>query len=139
MDNMALKMTEAYLDSREIKYQEIDEEGNKLRVSYNGENVDNISVLIVFSDDNSNCHLDCYNYCKFPVEKIDKMYKICSQMNSKYRWAKFYVDEEDNTITIEADAYIQLDSCGEEILNVVVKIVSIADLVYPEFMKAIWA
>ena len=60
-------------------------------------------------------------------------------MNSKYRWAKFYVDEEDNTITIEADAYIQLDSCGEEILNVVVKIVSIADLVYPEFMKAIWA
>ena len=59
-------------------------------------------------------------------------------MNQEYRWVKFYVDEKENSVTIADDAIIQLDSCGEEIFELMYRLADIADDVYPEFMKAIW-
>ena len=66
------------------------------------------------------------------------MYEVCSKLNNEFRWIKFYVDERDNTITLADDAIVQLDTCGEEIWEIMVRLSDIADDAYPTIMKAIW-
>ena len=67
------------------------------------------------------------------------MYELCSKMNNRFNWVKFFVDESDSTITLSDDAVIQLDSCGEEIIKLIQFMTLVADEAYPEFMKAIWS
>ena len=133
----AMKITMAYFDSKEIPYR-ADEENNILEVGQMLENKGLFHVLIFFDDD-EHVTLHSSDYCKFPVEKKESMYKTCSLVNSNYRWIKFYVDENKNNITLEDDAIIQLDSCAEEIFELICHMINIAEKVYPTFMKALWA
>jgi hypothetical protein len=66
------------------------------------------------------------------------MYQLCSELNQEYKWAKFYVDESDNTLTVQDDAIIQLDTCGAECYELLARLVLIVDEVYPKMMKTIW-
>ena len=60
-------------------------------------------------------------------------------MNDKFRWVKFYVDESDNTVSLATDAVITSATCGEVIYELVLRMASIGDDAYPEFMRALWA
>lgn len=136
-ENLAMKMTAAFLDSKGVRYQVLDEKA--MRIGFSADNKDTVEVIVVFDDDNTSVGLRSFKYCKFDDEKREEMYKLCSQKNFRYRWVKFYVDEQDNTITIADDAVIQLDSCGEEVFELVYRMVGIADDCYRDFMRAIYA
>jgi hypothetical protein len=135
---MALKMTTAYLDSKNVKYTVVDED-SRVRVGYRVENRGNLDVIVIFDKSEDSVALRSFDFCKIPDTKKEAIYEVCSKMNMEYRWIKFFVDERDNTVTLSADAVIQLESCGEEILELVNRMVSIGDDAYPNFMKALWA
>lgn len=101
-------------------------------------NFDAIKIYMIFDKEGDNfvVSFKTPNLCKFPAEKTELMYEVCSQMNRQYRWVKFYVDE--NTITCQDDAMIQLETAGNECLNLVERMLLICDRVYPELMKAVW-
>lgn len=94
---------------------------------------------IIFNKKNdTDVQIRSYCYVLYQKEKIEKVYKICSDMNKKFVIAKFYPDEEANEIVLSDDAFIQLDTCGEEVYKMLVNIYSIAEEAYPEIMHELY-
>ncbi len=126
-----------YMDIEGIKY--TNQDGERVRVSYSGDNKDSIPVYVIFDKDGEGLvTMYCWSIAKFPEEKKPLAYKICNDLNDQYRWVKFYLDK-DSEIAAQLDAYIYPDSCGEECANLVRRIVNIVDDTYPTFMKALWS
>lgn len=137
--NLAAKVTAAYFDSQDIRYSMRGDDNEIISVGFRAENKESIEILLFFSEGNDNVGIRSFDLCKVPEVKKPALYELCSKLNDEYRWVKFYIDEDDNTITAADDALIQLDSCGEECLELVMRMCDIADEVYPEIMKAIWS
>jgi len=136
--NTAMQMVCTYLDSKGVRYSP-NEEKSTIKTGFKAENKQGIELLLIFDDNNESMAIRSFDYVSFPANKIDTMYKVCSQMNKQFRWVKFYVDENDNTVTLSEDAVIQLDTAGAEAWELIVRMVSIGDDAYPEFMKALWS
>lgn len=136
--SMSLTMTKAFLDSKGFKYKANDEK-NIIETGFGGlKNKGTIKIILFFDEDDRTIAIRSFEFCTFPEDRKAAMYQACSEMNYKYRWTKFYVDDKANQITIADDAVIQLDSCGEEIFELMYRLADIADEAYPYFMKAIW-
>ena len=134
----AVQMTGAFFESQGLKYSVIDEERGVMRVGFAGiPGVGKVEIYLFFNTD-SDVAIRCFNFVQVPEDKTEKMYHICSSMNRKFRWVKFYVNDDDNALTAEDDAIIQLDSCGEEVHGLILRMVGIIKEAYPEFMKALW-
>ena len=71
--------------------------------------------------------------------KKAKIYQVMSKLNDDFRWVKFSIDENDNTVTASTDAVIRMDVAGEICYELVFRMVNIVDDAYPEIMKALWA
>lgn len=139
MNNNALKLTAAFFESKNF-YFDVDDENDVIITGVGGlKNKGSMKMYIIFDDNERTVGIRSHNFCNFPAEKKAKMYEVCSKMNDSFRWAKFYVDEKDNTITVSDDAVVSLDNCGEELFELVLRMSSIGDDAYPEFMKALWA
>ena len=136
--SVALKMISRFFDSKGIKYR-VEEENRKIRVVYDLDNVNDFVVNIFVDNDDAGVAVRSFYYVKFPANKAEAMYKKCSEINGRFRWIKFYVDDDDNTVTLAVDGVIQLDSCGEEVYELMGRMLNIADDAYPEFMKVIWS
>jgi len=139
MGSMACKLTAAYLDTQDFKYSVLGDNDEVIRANFSMDNKDGMTILVFFDSDDESASLKSFNFVKFPEAKKEKMYKVCNDLNKQYRWVSFYVDDEDNTITIQSDAIIQMDSCGPEILELMAKMSGIGDDAYPVIMKAIYA
>lgn len=125
-----------YMDNNEIKYTDCGEYA--VRVTYSGENMDSIPVVVIFDEDGENTvQFACFEVAKYKEDKLASGLITCNALNAKYRWVKFYLDD-DNDVRVECDAYVSEGSAGEECLNMVLRIVSIADNAYPIIMKSIW-
>ena len=139
MQNL-VKFVKAYIESQGKKCNIQDGHDDVLWMGFRTDNIEAIKIYMIFDKEREDfiVSFKAFNVCKFPAEKTELMYKVCSQMNRQYRWVKFYVDESDNTITCQDDAMIQLETAGKECLDLVARMVQICDTVYPELMKAIW-
>lgn len=136
--SMALEMTKVCWDAKKFGYRQVDE--STLETGMGGlDNKGDIKLIVFFDDDDKCVALRSFDYCKFNPDKKAKMYEVCSKMNNLYRWVKFFVDENDCTITLADDAVVDFESCGEELFELTLRMVSIGDEAYPEFMKALWA
>lgn len=137
--NMASKMTSTYFTTKNLKHTVLGDDGEAIRVGMGLNNVDSIQILLIFNEEGTNVALRTDGLCKFPEAKKPAMYKLCSQMNAKFRWMKFYVKEEENTIAVEDDAVIQLDSVGAECFELIMRMCGIVDDSYNDFMAEIYA
>lgn len=128
----------AYLEANGIIYEDIGE--NALVITYNASNINVIRVVVQFEEDNANyATFHAFGLCKMEDEqRFARSVMICNEMNKAYRWVKFYMDD-DRDLTISADAVIDLETVGEECLEIVLRICQIGDKALPEFFKARWA
>lgn len=125
-----------YMDENGIKYSDVRE--RVVRVSYSGDNLKSIPVYVYFSEnDEPRVRLACSSIAHFEDNKLAAGLIACNELNRKYRWVKFYVDEE-NDIIAEDDAIIDATSCGPELRELVVRMVDIIDKGYPTIMQAKW-
>ena len=125
-----------YLDTQQIKYREPKDE--MLNVSYSADNLSEISIFIDFDEEEGKAEFVCFSIGKFDQDQYAKGLIACNSCNSKFRWVKFYIDD-DNHIAVRADAILDEETCGEECLELVRRMVGIIDEAYPTFMKARWA
>lgn len=125
-----------HFDSQGIKYTDIDERA--VRVSYNGDNMDSIDIIVIFDNDDTNyVTFKCWSIGKFNDSNYSRGLLVCNDMNNHYRWAKFYLDS-DKEVTVECDAILEMSTCGAEVLELVRRLVNITDESYPNFMKVRW-
>lgn len=126
-----------YMEREGIKYTDIDERA--VRVGYNGDNLNSIPVYVLFDkDDKPFVSYKCWEIAKFPADKKAAGILACNALNAKYRWVKFYVDD-DNDLIAEMDTLVDEETCGMECATSVQRIVGIVDEAYPVIMKSIWA
>ena len=123
----------SFLDAQGVKYLEVKE--NVIRIGYNAENKDSIAAIVFFDDDND-VAIRCFEIAKCKNRELNAI-QACNQLNHKYRWIKFYVDN-DSDIIASTDAYVTEDSCGEEIFRLVLTLIDIVDKAYPAIMGAIY-
>lgn len=141
MATMASKIVESYFEEKGSKAHVV--EDDLLKAGWNLSNNASIDVFMEFLDD-THVHLEGINYAAIPSSKLDDMYKVVNGLNIKYKNVKFVLishedNPENNTICLRDDAVIQLDTCGEEVYELVQMLLAIADNAYPIIMKALWA
>ncbi|WP_034447845.1 YbjN domain-containing protein [Butyrivibrio sp. AE2032] len=139
MANMAAKVTAAFFDSKGIRYDLVGDDSEAILTGFGLDNLEGVRFLIVFDKSEEAVAIRTRDFAKFPEAKKADMFKLVNELNRKFRWVKFIVDEEECTIAAEDDAVIQLDSCGEEVFRCCCQLADIVDESYPIIMKAIYA
>lgn len=136
MAGMATKMVAAYCEAQGVKVTEI--RGDVLRAGWNFEG-GSIEIFFRFDEKDEHVHLEGMNFITVPENKYDAMYKTVNQCNDDYTHIKFVLDTKDGQINAREDAVIQLDSCGEECFELMIRMVRVVEDAFPKFMKAMWA
>lgn len=78
-----------------------------------------------------------FNLCTIHNVSVSFM-KSLNQLNSRYRWYKFFMDE-NNNIVLTSDAIIDVSNPHDEIMELLIRGINIAKSSYPDLMKAAWA
>lgn len=110
-----------------------------VKVRYSGDNMDTIEVQYFFNDDCEDAAIRVFNMCRVPKDKIAGIYRVISAQNNHYRFAKFCLDESDNTIQMEMDPVFRANDVAEICLELLSRSVNICDEAYTEFMKFIYS
>lgn len=130
------------LEEAKVKYTvgEPTESGkDNVIISFGGDNMDTIRCVLFFDTDNESAAVCVFNIVKIPSEKIAKMFITVNALNIKYRFSKFCIDTNDNTVQMEMDVSFRAGSVGPVCLEMLMYSVSMCDKAYPELMKAIWS
>ncbi len=139
MANMSAKMVASYFTNEGLKFEVDGDDEEVIRISFNADNLERIRLSLFFNEENTNVAVRVFNLCKVEESKKPAIYAACNKLNDDYRWAKFCIDEEDNTVTVATDGVIRMDVAGEIAHELVMRLVNITDEAYPILMKALWA
>ncbi len=125
-----------YFNGQGIKYQEIQE--NTIRMEFTADAKGSVDIVIFFDDPgDKHIHFLSPEIAKVSEDKFVPALMEANKLNSQFRWAKFSISDE-NRFDCEADAILDANSCGEECLELVIRLVKIVDTAYPEIMKVVW-
>lgn len=138
MANAAAKMFTSYLDSKEMRYDIGGEQENIVKMSWKLDNT-SIKIYFDFDENNSYVHILGVDFIQIAEEKFGVILDAVNDCNNQYRWIKFCLNKKDREVTAECDAVIQLDTCAEEVYELMIRMTRIVDGAYPTFMKAMWA
>ena len=97
-----------------------------------------VRILVFFFDDNNTVAIRCFDFLSVNEDQFPKALVCCNDLNRTKRWVKFYIDD-DLDICIEDDAIVDEMTAGQEVLELVMRMVAIADDAYPIMNKAIWS
>lgn len=138
MASAAAKIFEAYMAANEINISYVDDEETIMRVGWKLDNT-KIADYIIFDEGDEHIQIQGRDFIQVPENKYDIMLDVINSCNMEYRWIKFYLNKEQGEIVAMTDAIIQLDSCSEEIDELMHRMNNIVDDAYTKFMKALWA
>ncbi len=108
-------------------------------IKYNCDNVDTITVTFFFNSDCEDASIRIFDLVKVPANKAVSILQTVNKINNTYRFAKFCLDTNDNTIQLEMDPVFRGNDVAEICVELLSRSVNIADEAYPEFMKAIYS
>lgn len=135
MLTITAKLFKARLDKEGCNYT-VHEDRNGISAGWNLDGGASIRLLVSFDDDNKSCNITAYKFVNGPDAKWGKALIALNNLNENYRWVKFYIDS-DNDIILQDDAVITIDTCADEVMELVNRMLSIAEEAYPSIMKAI--
>jgi hypothetical protein len=121
-----------FFEEEGVKYTEPKE--NIIKVIYSSDNMNGIPILALFDDDGDNLvEFKCFDIINLSNKK-DEAIVLCNNINSKYRWVRFHIDE-DGDVICGADTYVFDGSCGIVCKNMLERMANIIDDVYPSFAR----
>ena len=100
MDNAAGKLFCAKLESKNLKYTVLEDDYSVIRLGFSLDNTDT-DVYFFFGKKCEDMHILCRLNLKIPESKFEKMYKVCNNLNMRFRWLKFFVNEEKRVIQVD--------------------------------------
>lgn len=110
-----------------------------MTISYRGDNMDSIRCNLFFDTDCESVALRVFDIVKVPEGKLASMFSVVNGLNNRFRFAKFCIDTDDNTIQAEIDGAFRSQDAGEVSRELLLRIINICDEAYPDLMKALWA
>ena len=134
--NMAAKMVAAFFEGQDIKVNGVRDDLLMIGWEFSG---GSMRIFFNFDESCTHVHLEGVDFIKVPAEKYDAIYKPLNECNDQYTHIKFVLDTEDGYIVARDDDIIQLESCGEECFELMIRMVKVVEDAYPKFMKALYA
>lgn len=125
----------AFLESKNLHFdaREIDNGGAMVAFPYNGK------LARIFFNGQDGTYMSMYLvFESVPAEKIPDMLVVCNELNSTYKWVKFYLDS-DNDLVLQDDAILSVDSAADEVFELMLRMFDIGKDVKNQIMKAIYA
>ncbi len=111
-------------DSRGDVVVDLPFKGKTAKCFFSGENGRYFSLYIVYE--------------RVPADKLVDILFVCNELNKNYKWATFYIDG-DNDIIIHDDAILTPETADSEAIELILRMLNIADEAKPMIMKALYA
>lgn len=137
MGKMAAKVVASFMESKGIKSIAMLKE-DLLRIGWDFEG-GSMDIFLKFDESDTHVHLEGINFIKVPEGKYDAMYKVLNECNDQYTHVKFVLDTQEGQLNARDDDVIQLDSCGEECFELMIRMLKVVEAAYPKFMKVMWS
>lgn len=130
----------AAFDAKGWKYETSENPGKSSRLvtRWNGENIQTVELAYISTDDDNDVAVRCFRIAQVPQNKMENVRKVLNELNNKYRYVKFVVDDEQD-VNCEYDLPIATEAVGACCTEMCIRMVQIIDEAYPEIMKALWA
>lgn len=132
--SLAKDMVKDYFVSGGVTPEEVNE--NVLRMTYvlNGAKA---NIYLIFGDSDRYVSILIRDFAMVPEDKKEAMCVVLNDINAKYKYAKFSVEEQ--AIIEQADVILTLDSCAEIIHEYIIRLTQILEESYKDIMRGIWA
>lgn len=127
-----------FLESKGIHAKAMEDSTNILKGGFSFKG-GSLTYFLDFDKDCKHLHIEVLEFAKIPDEKLDDMYKVVNECNSSYNFVKFIVNEKRGELIARADAVIDIETCGEECYELLIRTVQIIESAYPTIMKAVWS
>lgn len=134
----AIEKIQAAFQKADLKHS-IDQMGENwiLRAGVNG-NASTYQFLFISDKDNSNdVFVRIFQYAKFPPEAMARGYRILNELQVKYRYVRFVLNDNGN-VNVEYDFPIAFENIGNGAVETLIRLTKILDECYPVVMRAIW-
>lgn len=139
MIHKATREIAAILKSANLKYDTVDDSrSSRIICGINGKDI-TYKVQFISLDDDNDVAIRAFDLVKIPRNKLDKMILLANQYNKKYRFVKFVVNTDDNTLQLDVDLPVKNEHPAEIAFEVLLRIMKILDEVSADFMRCIWA
>ena len=92
-------------------------------------------------DEDTHVHLEGINFIKIPEDWYGTIYETINECNDAYNHVKFVLNTggpDVGQISAREDDIIQIESCGAECFELMLRMVRIVEDAYPKFMKVLW-
>ena len=131
---------ERALTERNLKFDHIDDyESPMVVLGFGGGDFSftHVAIHLVFDLDGVSAQLISSPIASAPVEKAARVLLTLNDCNNKYRWTKFYLDD-DNDVIANGDVIFDEQNCADACIEMVMRTANIIDEAYGDIMKAIW-
>ena len=127
-------------DKKGVKYHEprdLDSGKTLVTLGVNGSYGNTYDVDYFFDKDGKSVGIRVFRFTSCTDDNFAKMILACNELNVKYRWVKFCIDD-DKDVNIEMDAVIDNVTAGDICVELFYRVMDIAKDSYPILMKSQW-
>ncbi|MBO4576707.1 MAG: YbjN domain-containing protein [Neisseriaceae bacterium] len=124
------RQVKAYFDDKKLNYETRTGENEEtlIRAGFEMKNSPAVSIIMVFPKDEQACKLFAYDIIQFKAARRSEEYKFCNEVNVRYRWVKFYAEEQADNITATMDILLPSEEmCGEKVFASCMNFLGIID------------
>ena len=128
------------LTERQLLFEHVDEyDKPMIRLNFGGGDFSytHLTINVIFDEDGESAQIVSSAIASVPRQKTEKLLAVLNQCNSEFRWARFYLDE-DNDVIADTDVVFGEDGAGFAVVESIMLAASVVDDAYPEIMKGIW-
>ena len=112
------------------------EESSVLHVGINTEKT-SFEALYISRSERNDVAMRIYNLIKFPKDKLEPMLDAVNAANLRFRFLKFTVDEQNDSVDAASDFTIEAEALGECAYEMLMRAAGIIDDCYPVFMDVL--
>lgn len=138
----AIRLIMQEMDKVNMHYNVEDmEDVNILSAGYGIENGPMITIKVFSQDDDNDVAVRVYGILhNVAEERLPKIMKVINQCNQKFRYFKFVMND-DNDVSVEYDFPVEASdyTLGQEVVEVLMRMMHVLDECYPVLMRAIWS
>ena len=110
-----------------------------IEAGFSGDNI-TVKIRIVAVGNDGEFSILSDRFVKIPQQKIQAGYKLVNELNNKYKYVKFVVDDDgDVSARWDLPDNVPLEAVGRTGLEILLRMFKIIDDAYPEVMKAVWS
>ena len=139
MFQMTARIYEALKKEENLKvFTEENEKSSEVWLQFGIKNGGSYRIRFISTDDDNDVTVRVFGLVRVEQEKRAALLSVINEINRKYRYFKFYMDD-DGDINLQYDFMINCPDPAASAEETVIRIYKMVDDVYPQLMRAMWA